>query len=185
MNPKFRSALAALSVLVMMSACREQKAPDDASAGPEAPAAAEQAPAHPAAGIAEPGREFGPDGMHLPDTPARDTSPVDARIVDVTLSNQGDTETNVIGPPTSLFGPQDTVYAEVHSQGSAQEYTIYAKWISADGSVLSDYGIRVNQAVDARTLISLSKPDGLESGENRIEIAINGQPARTVTYRVR
>ena len=117
--------------------------------------------------------------------PARDTTPVDTSITDVRLSDQGNAEDNRIGLPKNTFGPRDTVYAEVESQGTASSYTIYAKWIAADGTMLSDYGIKVNQAGTNRTVISLSKPDGWQPGENRIELAINGKTERTVTFVVR
>ena len=118
------------------------------------------------------------------ETPARDTTPVDTTIDAVRLSAEGDTEENTLGAPTSTFGPRDSVYAEIQSNGTANEYTIYAKWIGADGNVLADYGIRINEAGPKRTVISLSKPDGWAPGENRIELAINGRVLRTETFRV-
>lgn len=116
--------------------------------------------------------------------PERDTTPVDTKVTEVKLSNQGDTEKNTLGMPTSRFDAKDSVYAEILSEGTASEYTIYAKWIGADGTVLSDYGIKVNEAGPKRTVISLSKPDGWPQGQNRIELAINGAPQRTVTFEV-
>lgn len=116
--------------------------------------------------------------------PERDTTPVDARITAVKLSNQGDTGKNTLGMPISRFDAKDSVYAEILSEGTAGEYTIYAKWIGADGMVLSDYGIKVNEPGPTRTVISLSKPDGWPPGQNRIELAINGAPQRTVTFDV-
>jgi hypothetical protein len=116
--------------------------------------------------------------------PQRDTTPVDATIDAVTLSAEGDTEQNTLGPPRTRFKPKDSVYAEIRSNGTASAYTIYAKWTGADGEVLADYGIRVNEAGPKRTVISLSKPDGWPAGENRIELAINGRVQRTMTFRV-
>lgn len=118
------------------------------------------------------------------ETPARDTTPVDTTVDAVKLSTEGDTEQNTLGPPTTTFGPQDSVYAEIQSNGTASAYTIYAKWIGADGNVLADYGIRINEAGPKRTVISLSKPDGWPPGENRIELAINGTMQRTVSFNV-
>lgn len=182
MSPNLRCAATALSALLLLSACRDQPTAD--ASGPDTGiAATPEAPEAPDTSVRE--RMDDPIGMHGSEQPARDTTPVDARIESVTFSNQGDTETNTIGPSTSVFDPLDTVYVEIHTRGSAPEYNLYAKWISADGEVLSDYGLRVNQGVDSRMLISLSKPDGLMSGENRVEVAINGQPPRVLTYRVR
>jgi hypothetical protein len=116
--------------------------------------------------------------------PQRDTTPVDTTIDAVTLSAEGDTEQNTLGAPATRFGPKDSVYAEIRSTGTASAYTIYAKWTGADGEVLADYGIRVNEAGPKRTVISLSKPDGWPPGRNKVELAINGQVQRTVTFDV-
>lgn len=186
MKLKFLSGAIVLPALLLLSACKDpeplEQPPSDSDAvtatKPTVPGESRAA-----RGIQE--VQGDPAGILMPEAQSRDDTTVDTRIVDVTLSNRGDTEKNIIGGPTSLFDPQDTVYAEVHSQGTAREYTLYAKWISADGNVLSDYGVKVNQPGDSRTLISLSKPDGLMTGENRIEVAINAQPARIVTFRVR
>lgn len=127
------------------------------------------------------------DAPGFPDAaqPARDTTPVDADVVGVRLSNQGDTENNTLGAPTTAFAPTDTVYAEVETSGTASEYTLYAKWMAPDGSELADYGMRIGEAGTKRTVISLSKPDGWAQGQGKIEIAINGELEETVTFDVR
>ena len=126
------------------------------------------------------------DAHGFPDaTHERDATPVDAAVVGVRLSNQGDAEQGTLGMETSSFGPRDTVYAEVETSGTAGAYTLYAKWTAPDGTVLSDYGMSINEAGPVRTIISLSKPDGWEPGEGRIEIAINGKVEKTVPFQVR
>lgn len=117
--------------------------------------------------------------------PKRDTTPVDTKVAEVTLSSKGDTEKQTLGMPAATFGPKDTVYAEVQTSGTAAAYTLYAKWIASDGTVLADYGMRINEAGLKRTIISLSKPDGWPQGENKIELAVNGKLERTVTFMVR
>ena len=139
--------------------------------------AAHEAPLQAADGFEAPGF---PDATH-----ERDTTPVDASVVGVRLSNQGDTEKQTLGMETGSFGPTDTVYAEVETSGTAGAYTLYAKWFAPDGTVLSDYGMSINEAGPTRTVISLSKPDGWEPGEGRIELAINGKVERTVPFQVR
>jgi hypothetical protein len=180
MNQTLRLGTLVLSSLLVLAACKPSQ-----SEHPQPATSADQGTQAPTPSPADAMPRKGEPPLPMPEMPKRDTTPVDTTVVDVTLSNQGDTEKNMIGAPTSTFGPQDTVYAEVQSHGTAKEFTIYAKWISADGSVLSDYGIKVNQAGDNRTVISLSKPDGWQSGENKIELAINGKTEKTVTFKVR
>lgn len=123
--------------------------------------------------------------MPSPGMPERDNAPVDSKVVRVTLSSDGDTEKNSLGVPKTSFGPQDTVYAEVQSQGTASEYTVYAKWIGANGTLLADYDIKVNEPGMTHTVLSLGKPDGWPTGEKRIELAINGSVQHTVPFHVR
>lgn len=179
MGRSIKPYLGVAVMAAMLLGCQPSQ-PDSVADKSEAstPAPQQQTPQAPPAGIDE----------RMPDlaaeTPARDTTPVDTTIDAVRLSAEGDTEQNTLGAPTSTFGPRDSVYAEIQSNGTANEYTIYAKWIGADGNVLADYGIRINEAGPKRTVISLSKPDGWAPGENRIELAINGRVLRTETFRV-
>jgi hypothetical protein len=138
------------------------------------------------AAVPPPADAAGGDRLLAPtaEMPERDTTVVDTAIDAVTLSSEGDTEQNTLGAPATRFGPQDSVYAEIRSTGTASAYTIYAKWTGADGEVLADYGIKVNEAGPKRTVISLSKPDGWPAGRNKIELAINGKLQRTVTFDV-
>ncbi|MDQ3287890.1 MAG: hypothetical protein M3Q42_06440 [Pseudomonadota bacterium] len=100
------------------------------------------------------------------------------------MSNQGDTEKHTLGMPRETFGSKDTIYAEIESTGSDSGYTLYTTWVGADGSVLSDYGMRVDEAGMKRTVVSLSKPDGWPSGTYRIKIAINGEDQEAATFEV-
>lgn len=126
---------------------------------------------------------YGPERLAL-ELPKRDVTPVDVEVTSVKLSNQGDTENHTLDIPTASFDPKDTVYAEIATNGTASEYTVYAKWVAADGAVLSDYGMRVNEPGLKRTVISLSKPDGWPTGDNRLEIAVNGEPQQVVVFKV-
>jgi len=165
---------------LILAACQPSQAPDKAKSDETKPAVAPvaTAPAEPQAD-----REGVPGRPDLA-MPQRDTTPVDAKVVNIRLSDQGDSEKHTLGSPTTRFEPKDTVYAEIETSGSAAAYTIYAKWLTADGTVLADYGMRVDQPGTKRTVISLSKPDGWPKGTHSIEIAINGETERTVTFEV-
>ncbi len=163
---------------IALTAC--QRAPQT----PESPAApANTSPPPTVQAPARPGPDASPN---LPDMaqPKRDTTPVDVHLVNVRLSKQGNTEQNTLGSPATTFSPTDTVYAEVETSGTAGAYTLYAKWLAPDGAVLSDYGMRINEAGPRRTVISLSKPDGWAKGQGRIELAINGKVERAVPFQV-
>jgi hypothetical protein len=177
---KFRVAGLVVFTGVLL-ACQPSSPPAN-TADSDATPPADQAPG----AVPPPGDAAGQEGLLIPsaEMPQRDTAPVDTIIDAVTLSAEGDTEHNTLGAPATRFEPQDSVYAEIRSNGTSSAYTIYAKWTGADGQVLADYGIKVNEAGPKRTVISLSKPDGWPAGRNKVELAINGQVQRTVTFDV-
>lgn len=167
-----------LSAILLVS-CRQPEAPaEDVSPG-EAPQAAR----------ADAGERGGPTEAEMAGQPefelnARDKTPTDASIVRVGLSNQGNPESGVIGAETAKFKPTDTVYASIETNAKQGGYTLYAKWVAVDGSVLSEYGTRVADGGMQRTVVSLSKPDGWTSGDYKIELAINSQQGRNVGFQV-
>lgn len=170
-----------LLLAVLLISCRQPQAPGKEASENGAPPAAR--------GNAEEG-VAGPTQAREPGQPdfelnARDATPTDASIVKVRLSNQGNPERSLIGAETREFLPADTVYASVETSAKQGGYTLYAKWIANDGSVLSEYGTRVADAGAQRTVISLSKPDGWASGTYGIELAVNSQPGRKEDFKVR
>jgi hypothetical protein len=174
------SRIILLLLAVLLVSCRQPQAPDKEVSENGAPPAAR--------GNAEDGVDEGKKARK-PGQPdfelnARDATATDASIVQVRLSNQGNPERNLIGAETSKFLPTDTVYASVETSAKQGGYTLYAKWIANDGSVLSEYGTRVAEAGAQRTVVSLSKPDGWASGDYRIELAINSQRGREVGFKV-
>lgn len=177
MNPKM---LLPIAIILALAACKgsaDAPANGELSVDP-APGAEMQGPSR--------GTEAGLAGMREPDAMhKRDTTPVDASVVGVRLSNEGDAEEGTLGMETSSFGPQDTVYAEVETSGTAEAYNLYAKWTAPDGTVLSDYGMSISEAGPVRTVISLSKPDGWTPGEGTVEISINGKVEQVVPFQVR
>lgn len=169
-----------LLLAVLLASCRQPQAPDKA---------ASENGAQPAAPASTEGRVDGATKARKPGQPdfelnARDATATDATIVQVRLSNQGNPERNLIGAETRQFLPNETVYASVETTARQGGYTLYAKWIANDGSILSEYGTRVAEAGAQRTVISLSKPDGWASGDYRIELAINSQGGREVSFAV-
>ena len=114
----------------------------------------------------------------------RNTAVVDSRIVDVRLSDQGDPDQGLIGAAKARFNPLDTVYVAVETDGSAKEYTLYAKWLEGEGEVLSEYGVTVDQPGRQRRVLSLSKPDGWHPGRHAVEVTINDGDTRTADFEV-
>lgn len=170
-----RTVLLLLAVLLV--SCRQSPAPEG-----EAPLQG-AGPTSAADGAGETKEAKEPGQPHF-ELNARDSTPVEANIVQVRLSNQGSPESDLVGAETTRFEPTDTVYAMVETNGKRGGYTLYAKWIASDGGVLSEYGTRVADAGAQRTVVSLSKPDGWVRGKYTIELAINSQQGRQVSFEV-
>jgi hypothetical protein len=170
-RPVRATALLALALLAALAGCRREQAP--------APPAAAPAPAPAAVDVPVPAPPIDAVPRVVPDA-----TPVDAHVVDVALA--ADRDDARIGHGRSRpFAPTDAVFLAVRTDGSASGYTLSAKWLAPDGSVLTEYGQAVGNAGSADTVLSLSRPDGWPAGDYRVELAINGQPARTVAFAVR
>lgn len=125
-----------------------------------------------------------PEPMAGPAVQHRNTEVVDARIVEVTLSDHGNPESGFIGATKTRFRPSDTVYVLVETDGSANGYTLYAKWLDDKRNVLSEYGLTVSQPGRQRQVLSLSKPDGWNPGRHAVELVINDGKRRSVNFDV-
>ncbi len=179
-----RAATACLSLgLALLTACQgktDHPAPSVAPANADADNAGKPADSDrpPPSATAGPGI--------LPEAePAAvaDSSPVDTRIVDVKLSDKGDS-TKLTGTMTDQFNPRDGVFMSIHTEGTAGKYTLSSKWLTPTGDTLTEYSQAIATANPTDTIFSLSKPDGWAKGQYKVELSINGKPLRTVPFTV-
>jgi hypothetical protein len=178
----FQRALFVVGIVALVVACQADT--DPASTAPSADPATGAEPPAPGASDAPSmdDQPAGPDAL----VSQRDPTVVDTHVVDMRFSNSGDAERNILGAATDTFASDTpTVFAEVQTSGTAPEYTLYAKWLAPDGSVLSDYGMRQEGGGNQRAVISLGKPDGWTPGRYRVEIAINSQDPKAYSFTVR
>ena len=176
-----RQALLMLLVAATLAAgcTRDEAAPaaDPAATAP-APAPAETAAPAP---TPEP-----PDDMlslELPE-PVIDTTPVDTTISMIDTSNAA-TETELTGPLSDQFAPQDSIFMAIRTNGTAEKYTISSKWFYPDGEVITENSQIVSGAGPTSTIFSMSKPDGWAPGTYKVEYSINGKLQQTKTFVVR
>ena len=152
---------------------------------PAADVATETAPAAPADAAPAPTPEP-PDDMlslELPE-PVIDTTPVDTTISMIDTSNAA-SETELTGPLSDQFAPQDSIFMAIRTNGTAEKYTISSKWFYPDGEVITENSQIVTGAGPTSTIFSMSKPDGWAPGTYKVEYAINGTLQQTKTFVVR
>lgn len=176
--------LLAVAVALAAGCAKDEPAPAADTPAPAAEPTADAAPAaDPAAAPAPP-----PDAMRpfeLPE-PVIDTTPVDTTISTIDGSNAAnDAVTELTGPIGDEFKPTDTVYFGLHTNGTAEKYTISSKWFYPDGQVIAENSQIVNGAGPTVTIFNMSKPDGWAPGEYKVEFSINGKLQQTKTFVVR
>lgn len=112
------------------------------------------------------------------------TTTTAVRVTDVSLGRAigGD---KAITDATDSFKPNDTIYASVATDGSAQSATVRAKWTFEDGQVVNDSTRTIAPNKPERTEFHISKPDGWPAGKYTVEVFLDNQTAGTKTFSVR
>jgi predicted small secreted protein len=104
------------------------------------------------------------------------TSPL--TVIDIDMGRHVDAEQK-ISDKTDDFAAKDTIYASVHTSGTASNGAVVARWTGPDGSVIDEKTNTVTTNGDARTSFFIAKPDGLAAGKYTVHILIDGKEVRT------
>ena len=106
------------------------------------------------------------------------------RVTDVTLGRSvgGD---KAVTDSTDTFKPNDTIYASIATEGSAQSATLRAKWSFEDGQLVDESTRTIAPNNRERTEFHISKPDGWPTGKYQVEVVLNDQSAQTKSFDVR
>ena len=86
---------------------------------------------------------------------------------------------------TDTFKPNDTIYASIATEGSAQSATLRAKWSFEDGQLVDESTRTIAPNNKERTEFHISKPDGWPAGKYKVEVFLNDQSADTKSFDVR
>lgn len=106
------------------------------------------------------------------------------RVTDVTLGRSigGD---KAITDRTDTFRPNDTIYASVATEGSANSATLRAQWTFEDGQVVDDSTRTIAPNNRERTEFHISKPNGWPAGKYKVEVFLNNESVETKSFEVR
>jgi hypothetical protein len=110
------------------------------------------------------------------------TSPARATVTAVTLG-KGVGPDKKVATATETFAPGDTIYASVDTQGT-EPVSISARWTFQDGQTIEEQTQLVGTGGAATTEFHIAKPDGWPAGTYKVEILVDGVPARSATFRV-
>lgn len=105
------------------------------------------------------------------------------RVIDVTLGRAvgGD---RAITDRTETFGPNDTIYASVTTDGTAESVTLRARWTFEDGQVVDESTRTISSRGQERTEFHISKPDGWPAGQYTLEVFVNDRSVERKNFQV-
>lgn len=120
----------------------------------------------------------------MPDTTKKDTAAAPIQIADVKVGKKIDADKK-ISDETDDFTPRDTVFATVHTTGTANGATIGARFNFEDGKVVSDKNETISPTTDAYTEFHLGKASGLKLGKYTLHVTLNGQEIQSKDFTVK
>jgi hypothetical protein len=99
------------------------------------------------------------------------------QVADVTVG-RSITADKRIADQTDTFSPHDTIFASIHTTGSAQA-NLAARWTFQDGQVVNEHTESIAPSGDAYTEFQISKPSGWPAGKYTLHVLVNGQEVQT------
>ncbi len=94
---------------------------------------------------------------------------------------------NSVVTATETFGPKDTIYLSVTSEGVSPQPTVATRWTFGPKNVLvheESKQLSPPSAKPLHTEFHVSKPSGWPAGQYTVTVSVNGQPTATRTFSV-
>ncbi len=86
----------------------------------------------------------------------------------------------------TTFGPKDTIYVSVASEGTAPSAKLEAKWTFGDKDTkVDDKTVTITPTGPANTEFHISKPSGWPVGKYKVEVFADGNSAGTKDFEVK
>ena len=112
------------------------------------------------------------------------TAPAALSVTEVRIGKKIDANKQ-IADQTDNFSPKDTVYASVHTTGTAQNAQIVGRWTFQDGQVVDERTESVSPNGDAYTEFHIAKPSGWPAGKYTLHVLVNGQEVQAKDFTVK
>jgi hypothetical protein len=98
-------------------------------------------------------------------------------VIDIDMGRHIDAEKK-ISDKTDDFARSDTIYASVHTSGTATGAAVVGRWTYQDDTVVDEKTDSVTTDGDARTVFYISRPGGLPAGRYTLHVFIDGKEVR-------
>jgi hypothetical protein len=154
----YRTTLLILAVCLALSACKKTEEP----APPAAPA------------------------PEVSTAPAVETTPVIVpfHVLSVDLGKGVGADQKITDPATT-FGPRDTIYASVATEGAAPTVKLHAKWTYGDaGTLVKEEDLSISPVGPANTAFHISKKTPWPAGKYKVEISADGVTAASKDFEI-
>jgi hypothetical protein len=99
-------------------------------------------------------------------------------VIDVDMGRHVDAE-NKVTDKTDDFAPRDTIYASVHTSGTANNGVVVGRWTFEDGTVVDEKTDSVTTSGDARSVFYLIRPGGFAKGTYTLHVLVDDKEVRT------
>jgi hypothetical protein len=99
-------------------------------------------------------------------------------VIDIDMGRHVDAERK-IDDKTDVFTPTDTIYASVHTSGTANNSAVVGRWTFQDSSVVDEKTNNVTTSGDDRTTFYIAKKGGFAKGTYTLHVMIDGKEVRT------
>ena len=90
-----------------------------------------------------------------------------------------------VATPVTTFGPKDTIYASVATNGAAASASLAAVWTFQTGQVVLADTQAIAPQGPAHTEFHISKPSGWPVGKYKVTISLDGAPAGAQDFEVK
>lgn len=130
-------------------------------------------------GLVACGRDEAPPAQRDVETPAAQAF----QFVDAELGRAvgGDRR---ITDATDDFGPNDTIYVSVETEGTASSASLVARWTYEDGQEVDRSEATISPRGREHTEFHISKPDGWPAGGYQVEISLDGRTVEVLDFEV-
>jgi hypothetical protein len=94
---------------------------------------------------------------------------------------------NSVQTGTTTFGPHDTIYLSVTSEGMAPQATLATRWTFGPKDVLVHEESKTVSPPSAKPMLTefhISKPSPWPPGDYKVALTVDGQPSQTQTFTV-
>jgi hypothetical protein len=119
-----------------------------------------------------------------PPTTAPPGAPAEVvRVTEVQVGNALGADKRVTAP-MEAFTKKDTIFASVVTEGKASSAELAARWTFQDGQLVNETKRSIAPMGTDVTEFSIQKPDGWPAGDYKVEIALNGKPVQSKTFKV-